>query len=172
MSEAKTNRPDKKLAANCGLFCPACTIFIGTTEDPERLKVLAQIQNIPVEDMKCYGCHSETRIPYCADCKMLKCAEEKGIDFCIECEEYPCEHLKSFQSEAPHRLELWESLARIKEVGYAKWFEEMNAHYACPECNALNSAYDMVCRKCGASPGSNFAALHAPAIVEFLSQFG
>ncbi len=33
---------DKKLAAVCGLFCPACTIYIGTREDPDRLKASAR----------------------------------------------------------------------------------------------------------------------------------
>ena len=31
---------DKKLAAVCGLYCEACSWFIATTEDPERLKRL------------------------------------------------------------------------------------------------------------------------------------
>jgi len=32
---------DKILAAVCGLYCEACSWFIATTEDPERLKRLA-----------------------------------------------------------------------------------------------------------------------------------
>lgn len=31
--------PEKRLAAVCGLFCPACGVFIGTREYPERLDV-------------------------------------------------------------------------------------------------------------------------------------
>jgi len=34
--------PNKRLAAVCGLFCPACHVFIGTKEDPERLDVMAK----------------------------------------------------------------------------------------------------------------------------------
>jgi len=30
------------MAAVCGLYCEACSWFIATTEDPERLKKLAQ----------------------------------------------------------------------------------------------------------------------------------
>jgi len=32
---------DKKFAAVCGLYCEACSWFIATTEDPERLKRMA-----------------------------------------------------------------------------------------------------------------------------------
>jgi hypothetical protein len=34
--------PRKRLAAVCGLFCPACHLFIGTKEDPKRLDVMAK----------------------------------------------------------------------------------------------------------------------------------
>jgi len=33
---------DKKYAAVCGLYCEACSWFIATTEEPERLKRLAR----------------------------------------------------------------------------------------------------------------------------------
>lgn len=35
-------KPDKTLAAVCGLYCEACTLFIATKEDPARLKGLAR----------------------------------------------------------------------------------------------------------------------------------
>ncbi len=37
---------DKKVAAVCGLYCEACSWFIATTEDPERLKRLAARFNL------------------------------------------------------------------------------------------------------------------------------
>jgi len=158
------NKPDKRLSAVCGLFCPACAIFIATREDPERLKKLAGLSNLSVEDMKCYGCRAEKRLPYCEKCKMAKCAAEKGIDFCGECEEYPCEDLKKFQSQLPHRIELWESQGRIKDVGYEKWFEEMIGYYSCHHCNTINSAYDMACRSCGADPSCTYVGRHGKEI--------
>jgi hypothetical protein len=159
------NKPDKQLSAVCGLFCPACTIYIATKEGPQRLKKLAELSNLSVEDMKCYGCRSEKRIPYCEKCKMAKCTAEKGIDFCGECKEYPCEELEKFQSALPHRIELWESQERIKEVGYEKWFEEMVDHYSCRRCNTINSAYDIICRSCGADPGCAYVGLHIKEII-------
>ncbi len=165
-------KPDKTVAAVCGLFCQACSIYIGTKEDPERLKNIAENFGVPVEEMKCKGCRSDTRIGYCANCKMFRCAAEKGIDFCGACEEYPCEELKAFQAILPHRIELWKSQARIKEVGYEKWYAEMLEHYACPECGTINSAYDAVCRKCGASPGCAYVALNRKEIEERLASMG
>jgi hypothetical protein len=159
------DKPDKRLAAVCGLFCPACTIFIATREDPERLKKLAEITNLSIEDMKCYGCRAEKRIPYCEKCKMVKCVSEKGIYFCGECKEYPCEDLKKFQSALPHRIELWRDQERIKEVGYEKWFEEMIGHYSCRQCSTINSAYDITCRSCGAEPSCTYVGLHRQEII-------
>lgn len=159
--QSDRNTSDKKLAAICGLFCQACSLYIGTKEDPDRLKILAERFPYPVEELECLGCRSEKLGIFCRKfCKMKKCNAEKGIDFCVECSEYPCEELKAFQAQMPHRIELWQSQERIKEVGWEKWYEEMAEQYSCPECGTLNSAYDFACRKCGAAPSCNYVALH------------
>jgi hypothetical protein len=164
--------PDKKLAAVCGLFCPACRVFIGTQEDPERLDKLAEQFRYPVEEMKCDGCRSDKRGPYCKICKMAVCAAEKGIDFCGECEEYPCEDLKKFQAAMPHRIELWSAQERIKEIGYERWFTEMLEEYSCPQCGTLNSAYDLTCRECGYEPSCEYVRRHGEAVVRHLAKQG
>ena len=151
----------KELTAVCGLFCPSCTVYIGTAEDPDRLKVIADHYGTGAEVWECHGCRSGKRSYFCENkCKMVACAAEKGIDFCGECEEYPCEELRTFQKERPHRLELWEAQERIKEVGYAQWFDEMLDHYACPRCQTINSAYDSQCRACGAKPSCAYVERH------------
>jgi hypothetical protein len=161
--------PNKRLAAVCGLFCPACTIFIGTREDPERLKMVAERVHRPVEELQCDGCRTEKRCYYCRErCKMAKCASDKGVDFCGECPEYPCEDLKVFQAEMPHRIELWKSQERIREAGYKKWYAEMLEHYSCPGCGTINSTYDLKCRQCGKEPGSGYVAEHRQAIDRYL----
>ncbi len=165
-------RPNKKLAAVCGLFCPACTIFIGTNEDPERLKVMAQRTNRSAEKLTCQGCRSGKRCFYCDSiCKMSKCAAGKGVEFCGECAEYPCKDLKAFQAEMPHRIELWKSQARIKEVGYEKWYAEMVEHYSCKKCGTLNSAYDIACRKCESTPSCAYVGLHKDEILRHLAKW-
>lgn len=171
MNTTAENAPasDKRLAAVCGLFCPSCTLFIGTNQNLAGLKATAKSLQRPVEELECHGCRSQKRCFYCQDnCKMAKCATEKGIDFCGECAEYPCAELEVFQAEMPHRIELWKSQARIKEVGYEKWYVDMIEHYSCPQCHALNSAYNMRCWKCGNTPSCNYVAEHQDEISHYL----
>jgi hypothetical protein len=167
--EAKhPGEPDKKSAAVCGLYCEACSWFIASTEDPERLKRLAAQSHYSEAEIKCYGCRSDKRLPYCEKCRMSACASEKGIDFCGECEKYPCADLRQFQSAMPHRIELWVNLERIKSVGYKQWLKETRENYVCPRCRTINSAYDLKCRKCGEEPSCNYVAKHKQAIEQYL----
>jgi len=162
-------QPDKKLAAVCGLFCPACGIFIAQRESLEKRRRMAEILKVPAEDLECDGCRAEKRFAYCKACKMAACVGEKGLDFCVECKEYPCATLKEFQAALPHRIELWQAQTRIKEAGYEKWFEEMLEHYSCTQCNTINSAYHLSCRKCGATPSCAYVDLHKAEIEAHLS---
>jgi hypothetical protein len=162
---------DGKKAAVCGLFCPSCTLYIGTQEDPQRLQFLAETFKLPVKEVRCSGCHSESRSFYCRDiCKMAECAAEKGIEFCGSCESYPCQKLKDFQCAMPHRIELWRSLERIRESGPETWYAEMLEHYSCQSCGAINSAYDLKCRKCGNEPGCAYVAEHKDEIIRQLGK--
>ena len=69
--EEHSGEQDKKLAAVCGLYCEACTLFIATTEDPARLKGFAERFQLSEDAMRCYGCRSDERGPYCQTCKMF-----------------------------------------------------------------------------------------------------
>lgn len=170
MPETKDMNPDKKLAAVCGLFCPACTLYIGTTEnEPHRLEAVSKIYGTAAEDWACHGCRSDKRSYFCQNkCKMVDCAKEKGIDFCGECDEYPCDELREFKAQRPHRIELWEAQERIKDLGYVQWFSEMEEHFACPACRTINSAYDLQCRKCGEDPSCGYVARHRDTILTHL----
>ncbi len=165
--------PDKRLAAVCGLFCPACTFFIATTGDRARLKKLADRFGLPVEKLECLGCRSEKRCIYCEEhCRMTGCAAERGLDFCGQCPEYPCPELADFQAQMPHRLELWESQQRIREAGWETWYREMLDHYACAGCRTINSAYDLACRRCGATPGCEYVRLHKEKVSDLAQAMG
>ncbi len=162
---------DKKLAAVCGLFCPACHVFIGTHEEPAKLANMAQRFKQPLDKIQCNGCRSAKRCFYCETvCFMAKCAAGKGVEFCGDCAEYPCKGLKEFQAMAPHRIELWKSHARRKEAGLETWYAEMIEHYSCPRCKTVNSAYDLTCRKCGNDPGSEYVRLYKDAIMAHLAK--
>ena len=55
----------KALANVCGLYCEACSWFIATSEDTERLKRLAAQLYFSEAESTCYGCRSDKRLPYC-----------------------------------------------------------------------------------------------------------
>lgn len=40
----------------------------------------------------------------------------------------------------------------------------------CPECSAINSAYDLTCRRCGNEPGSPFAERHKDWVSKVLGE--
>ena len=166
--ERNSKTDNKQLTAVCGLYCPGCTLYIGSTEEPERLARTADRFNVSVEEARCYGCRSDVNSFYCQACEIKKCADERGVEFCALCHEYPCQVLRDFQAQLPHRAELFEDGERVREVGYDQWFEEVRAKYTCPECSAINSAYDLACRKCGNEPGSAFAERHRERILAVL----
>lgn len=163
-------KPEKKLAAVCGLFCTSCTVYIGTHEDQARLEKFATQLQCTVEDLRCHGCRSEKLAAHCRDCYFKKCAAEKNIDFCGDCNEYPCAELKDFQCQMPHRIELWDDQDKIKQSGYEKWYQEMLENYTCPDCNTINSAYDIACRHCGTTPGNNYIKKHKTKIEEYFQK--
>ncbi len=157
-------------AAICGLFCPACTFYIGTHEDPARLQVLATRFGTTLDRLYCDGCRSERRLFYCATCHMSACAAERGLDFCGECQEYPCRQLQAFIVERPHRADIPKDQVRIAEIGGEAWVGEVTVRYACPDCGTLNSAYDLTCRKCGRAPSNQYVAEHGEEIVARMKQ--
>jgi hypothetical protein len=172
-SDAQANHgrsPVPTTAAVCGLCCDACSIFIGSHEDPKRLALFASRQGWTLEEAHCEGCRSEERTPYCQACDLYACAERRGHSFCIECEEYPCADLHEFRQERPHRIEIYESLARIGEIGAEAWLAEARARFSCASCGTLNSAYDLKCRACGHEPGNAYVDAHREAIVERLRE--
>ena len=149
--------PDKALVSVCGLYCRACGIYTSTRENNvENLQRIAMRMNVPLGEIRCNGCRTETRTAYCKNCFMVKCATEKGIDFCGQCSDYPCSEIKDFQSKMPHRAELWKSQERLQKIGWEKWFMEMADYYACRKCGAMNGWYDFKCSKCGHMPGNDF----------------
>ncbi|MFH0917369.1 MAG: DUF3795 domain-containing protein [bacterium] len=159
-----------KLAAVCGLYCRACTIYIASQEDPKRLKLLASRHGWSEEETYCEGCRSGKRTIYCRSCTLFACAAQRGLAFCGECHKYPCADLQTFGRERPHRANITDDMRRIGEIGAKAWMAEADDHYSCPECGTINSAYDLGCRRCGRDPANAFVAEHREAITERLSQ--
>ena len=160
--------PDKQTAAVCGLLCKSCGIYIATQENnTESLKRIAERLQIPVEQVRCNGCRSDELSAHCRTCYFRECSDKKGIEFCSECSDYPCSQLKDFQSKMPHRVELFQSLNRIKKVGWENWYVEMIERHSCTKCNHLSGWYDFTCTQCGNSPSSHFVADNFDTLIKF-----
>ncbi len=158
-----------KRAAVCGLFCDACSLYIGTTEDEARLTMIAQRFNKSVDDMRCLGCRSDVLVVHCQKCAFKDCATKKGINFCSECDVFPCGLIKDFQRKAPHLIDLWKDLELAKNTSIEDWTDQMKAKYQCNACQTINSAYDLKCRKCGAEPSNEFVRQHQDLIKKTFS---
>ncbi len=151
--------PDKKTAAVCGLLCRSCGIYIATQENnTDQLKGIAERLHIPFEEVRCKGCRSDVLSAHCKSCFFRECSEQKEIEFCSECSEYPCQQLREFQTKMAHRAELFQSLDRIREVGWERWYTEIVARHSCTKCNTLNGWYSLTCPGCGNTPASQFVA--------------
>ena len=148
----------------CGVFCKSCPLYIGTTEEPQRLEFLSGRMGYSVEELKCKGCRSDENSYYCSECSLKKCNLEKGYEMCSKCPDFPCAELEEFQKQMPHRAELWESLDILKEEGYEKWAEKLTKDFSCVSCGIMNSAYDVSCRSCSFMPGSPFYERHQEII--------
>lgn len=169
-SDNATDSPNKQFAAVCGLFCPGCSLYIATTEDDtERLARIAAMFGVSEEEVRCLGCRSEVKGPYCKMCKMVTCSDERGVEFCAQCSDYPCEIIVEFQAAMPHRADLFRSGERIRGIGFEAWLKETYREYRCPQCGTINSAYDMACRKCRAEPSCTFVERNREVIGKFLS---
>ncbi|HCT31238.1 MAG TPA: hypothetical protein DIW31_11040 [Bacteroidales bacterium] len=151
--------PNKQTAAVCGLFCKSCGIYIATqANNTDQLNRIADRLGFPRDQVRCDGCRTDVNSAYCKTCNLKTCASKKGVEFCSQCNEYPCSQLKDFQSQLPHRAELFQSLDRIKEVGWEKWYVEMAERLSCTKCNQLSGWYDFACSNCGNKPSSHFVA--------------
>ncbi len=160
--------PDKTLASVCGLYCGACSVYIGTTEDPARLKRHAAQYGLTAEETSCLGCRSAKIPKIRTDCKFPSCAAAHGVEFCGECPEYPCSELQAFKAECPHRNDIFRDLEQINRIGVTEWLRQARTHYTCSACGTVNSPYDLKCRECAKAPASEFCKQNKREIKGFL----
>lgn len=134
----------------CGLYCGACPVIVAN-ELGEVEKRAVEWQMKP-EELRCFGCRSETIAVFCTDCGMRLCARNRGMGSCCECNEYPCEILKNFRAdEHPHHSTVLKNLETIREKGLDAWLEEQRDRWSCPVCGARFAWYDAKCGGCGAA---------------------
>jgi hypothetical protein len=129
--------------------------------------VLCQSYN----DTLCDGCGAERKSSHCSKiCIFIDCKNKKGVDTCTDCNEFPCQALNEFKTKMPHRAKIIDAQKRMKTTGNEKWLIEMKDYFSCPQCNTINSAYHLACRKCGVIPSCQFVSEHKDEIEQYLSE--
>lgn len=129
--------------APCGLYCGVCGVYYATRDDNapflEKLAGFYQSQmpeagEIPIEELKCQGCLSDTVSLFCRVCNIKSCVAEKNISGCHECSEFPCSMIEAFPIPVGKKVIL-RAIPYWREHGAEKWVADEEARYLCPECN-------------------------------------
>ena len=129
--------------AYCGLYCPMCSLMTTyQTGDTAHLQAMPErydrFKSSPLDECNCSGCKLDD---YCGDCAIKDCAEQKGYTSCADCADMPCSFVSDFANDGmPHHADALRNLYRIKEAGYDKWLQEMQAMMHC-SCGARQSWY-------------------------------
>lgn len=132
-----------ELVAYCGLYCGACDIYQKRiSKSGKDLKKVLNAYNfkeiakqVPgLEDYEAFDRTLTTIIAFFGQCLCCKrgggdpgckiriCCKEKGFKTCAECPSVPCEKLEKVDS--------FEFLTEIKEVGLEKWAYKQKAKVA------------------------------------------
>lgn len=111
--------------AFCGLDCTRCDVYLATLRDDPALRqetaakwselygayLTARLGRgtLAAEEVRCGGCHSETRFLGCGICPVRACCSGRQLGTCAECAEYAsCPMLNGFfgvHPEAKERLD-------------------------------------------------------------------
>ena len=148
---------NEHLAAVCGLYCGACTLYRARRDDnPKRLREVLQQAierwQVPEDEIECDGCLGGGRLtPYCRDCRTRLCAKDRpGVTRCSDCSDFPCDLNTAFNNDGMrHHAEVLENLRRMREIGAEKWIVEQEERWRCPGCGAQVDWYARTCYSCG-----------------------
>ena len=139
---------DFRLDSYCGLYCGACDVLIANWNG--TIDELAQAWDMHPDDLRCWGCKSDTVCIYCTDCTIRQCAQSRQIEFCFECEDFPCDGLMAFRRDGnSHHALVLHNLRFIRGQGLDRWLEAQQARWTCPTCQTGYGWYDQKCPNCG-----------------------
>ncbi len=132
----------------CGLYCGACPVLVAN--ETGTVEKRAVEWKMKPEELRCFGCRSDTTAVFCTDCRIRLCAGEKRLGSCLECDEYPCTKLTAFRDdEHPHHSVVIRNLEKIRDKGLEAWLEEQGKRWSCTGCGTRFTWYDKQCGKCG-----------------------
>ncbi len=145
------------LAAVCGLYCGACSLYRARRdENPERLeellKPLSERWQVPKDELNCDGCLAGGRLmPHCRDCKIKQCAAEKeAVTRCSGCPDFPCQIITAFNNDGVrHHAEVLDNIRRQQKVGVTEWLQEQFERWRCQFCGVSLDWYARSCYRCG-----------------------
>ena len=161
--EEKTGKSEW-LAAPCGLYCGACSIYQAVKRDDSEFLALAaagisEMLGFPVEasDLNCDGCLSKVKAVQCRECLLRDCTHSKDLTHCAMCVEFPCKQIIDFNNdEFAHHGEVLENIKRQKEIGIPKWIKDQQKRWSCPGCREATEWYASQCHHCNTEIKDHF----------------
>ncbi len=149
---------EKHLAAVCGLYCGACTLYRALKDDNHQ--VIEQIAsrmsssfNLKPEELQCDGCLAGGRLsPYCRQCAIRVCPDKKpGVTRCSDCPDFPCSLIIYFNNDGMrHHAEVLDNLRQIAEGDVETWLASERRRWSCTQCVSATDWYSKTCFHCGA----------------------
>jgi len=141
---------NKDKVGHCGIYCGSCEIFRAWKEkDRDALSWEASESGLTVEQIKCEGCRSAVRMPWCQDCAIRSCAQKRDLESCASCPDRPCSELAQFSSTLPHHAVVLHNLRQLRDMGMEEWIKFQEEVWACPRCGYSYSFYQDCCPSCG-----------------------
>ncbi|MCW3992246.1 MAG: DUF3795 domain-containing protein [Candidatus Bathyarchaeota archaeon] len=158
------NQDLRNLAAPCGLFCGACSVYVaGKRGDTERLEQIAgraaarRGRQVSLTDLACDGCLSDVTALYCGECALRHCVLERGWAHCAQCPDFPCSQISDFNDDGrPHHGEVLDNIRRLRDIGLDAWIEEQRGRWRCPTCGCAVEWYAGVCPDCDTPLSGHF----------------
>ncbi|MGD8229421.1 MAG: DUF3795 domain-containing protein [Desulfobacteraceae bacterium] len=140
----------------CGIYCGTCPRYLAKRlNDAEEVENIYNETGVPVEQIGCDGCLSDTVFPTCKACKhgFRECAAEKGVTWCFQCEDFPCQRLRDFRdvhivNGISHHEHVIEDLEFMRAKGVEAWVAEQEANSRCPRCGTPIYWHARQCPKC------------------------
>ena len=153
----ENSQDSEQLAASCGLYCGACSIYQAVRRGASEFLVAAaagisEMLDFPVEasDLNCDGCLSDVRAIQCRECQLRDCASSKELTHCASCDSFPCQQIIDFKNDQfAHHSEVLENIRRQRDVGISAWAGEQQKRWVCPGCGNATEWYGQQCQHCG-----------------------